>query len=196
MNSESSYSSELNIDLAFRSISDTTNLKRIEDSFDNLILQDSRFWSNQLKNWIEYIRTDLNAICPDLVRKINSFSIGLHLTDDFTITELNKQWLQKTMKTDVLSFPVFDSNLVKPGNNHAELGDIVISIPTAQKQALEQKHKLSIELRWLVSHGLLHLLGWDHLDEKSLENMLRYQEQLLQISVNLSTVGIEAEQLP
>ena len=195
MDSTSLNSLRVNIDLAFRSISDITNLDIAPDSFENLVLQESIFWSNQLTIWIEYIRQDLAAICPDLVRKIDSFSIGLQFTDDFSITKLNKEWRQKPISTDVLSFPVFDSSLVQPGNNHAELGDIVVSIPTAQKQALEQKHKLSIELRWLVSHGLLHLLGWDHSDERTLEDMLKYQEQLLGISVNLSSEGIEAVQI-
>ena len=195
MDSTSLNSLRVNIDLAFRSISDITNLDIAPDSFENLVLQESIFWSNQLTIWIEYIRKDPAAICPDLVRKIDSFSIGLQFTDDFTITKLNKEWRQKPISTDVLSFPVFDSSLVQPGNNHAELGDIVVSIPTAQKQALEQKHKLSIELRWLVSHGLLHLLGWDHSDERTLEDMLKYQEQLLGISVNLSSEGIEAVQI-
>ena len=55
----------------------------------------------------------------------------------------------------------------------------MISLDTARRQASEQQHSLNRELRWLVSHGLLHLLGWDHPDDTSLAAMLQLQEQLL-----------------
>ncbi len=60
-----------------------------------------------------------------------------------------------------------------------ELGDIVISLETAARQAPEHGHDLERELLFLASHGLLHLLGWDHPDEASLAAMLERQERLL-----------------
>jgi len=60
-----------------------------------------------------------------------------------------------------------------------ELGDIVISVETAARQAPEHGHSLALELLFLASHGLLHLLGWDHPDEASLAAMLARQEALL-----------------
>jgi len=60
-----------------------------------------------------------------------------------------------------------------------ELGDIVISVPTASRQAAEHGHSLARELLFLASHGLLHLLGWDHPDAHSLAAMLARQEALL-----------------
>ena len=57
--------------------------------------------------------------------------------------------------------------------------------PFCCRQALEQVHSLRHELRWLVSHGLLHLLGWDHPDDPSLEAMLQLQEQLLDSGGNV-----------
>ncbi len=59
------------------------------------------------------------------------------------------------------------------------LGDIVISVPTARLQAKAHGHRLSDELAWLATHGLLHLLGWDHPDKFSLRRMLHQQRQLL-----------------
>jgi probable rRNA maturation factor len=59
-----------------------------------------------------------------------------------------------------------------------ELGDIVISLDTAARQAAEHGHSLERELQFLASHGLLHLLGWDHPDEASLAAMLNRQEAL------------------
>ena len=66
------------------------------------------------------------------------------------------------------------------GLGELELGDIVISLETAARQAPEHGHSLVEELQFLASHGLLHLLGWDHPDEASLAAMLARQERLLQ----------------
>ena len=70
-----------------------------------------------------------------------------------------------------------------------ELGDIVVSVPTAARQAIEQGHSLERELQWLVSHGLLHLLGWDHPDEATLNAMIACQERLLAMAVNVQSHG-------
>ena len=81
----------------------------------------------------------------------------------------------------MLSFPIIDETFFIVGNECIELGDIVISVPTAIRQAEDNKADLFRELRWLATHGLLHLLGWDHNDEESLNKMLLIQEQLLDI---------------
>ena len=61
------------------------------------------------------------------------------------------------------------------------LGDIVISLDTAHQQAKEQHHSLVTEIAWLASHGLLHLIGWDHPDDYSLNKMLQKQAFLLKL---------------
>ena len=180
---------ETHIDLAF-SIFPEKNIGIIKDQSKSNLVLNSLYWSDQFKIWIGYVRHDLSNNCPDIIRKINSFGIGLQLTDNENIRELNNQWREKSMATDVLSFPVFDESLVSPGNDYTELGDIIVSIPMANKQALEQNHSLAFELRWLVSHGFLHLLGWDHPDSMSLKDMLDFQEQLLRISGNVENAGI------
>ena len=62
---------------------------------------------------------------------------------------------------------------------------IIVSVITAEKQANIHKHNLSRELRWLVCHGFLHLLGWDHLNAQSLNRMLKFQDQLLRLANGL-----------
>ena len=69
-----------------------------------------------------------------------------------------------------------------PAFGALELGDIVISLDTAARQAPEHGHSLEQELLFLASHGLLHLVGWDHPDDASLAAMLARQEQLLTLS--------------
>ena len=104
---------------------------------------------------------------------------GLRFTDDAEIADLNSAWRQKTGPTDVLSFAALDDAGDWMEGPSIELGDIVVSLETARRQAQEQEHSLQRELRWLVSHGLLHLLGWDHPDDDSLAAMLALQERLL-----------------
>tara|TARA_B100000700_G_C14758153_1_gene720785 strand:- start:16 stop:573 length:558 start_codon:yes stop_codon:yes gene_type:complete len=182
-------STELDIEIAFTGFL-FTELQGFENLPDNFLFNTSNFWREQLIVWIEYIRNTFQSNCPQVVIEQNSLSIGLQLTDDESITQLNKKWRQKPIKTDVLAFPALDQDIVFPGSPIIELGDIIVSVPTAKSQALEHKHSLDFELRWLVSHGLLHLLGWDHPDSNSLNQMLSLQEQLLAISVNLSSAGI------
>lgn len=72
-----------------------------------------------------------------------------------------------------------------------ELGDIVISLETARRQAEAEGHSLSRELLFLASHGLLHLLGWDHPDDTALEAMLAQQDALLGASAHLPDVAVD-----
>ena len=93
-----------------------------------------------------------------LLRKngVADHSLSLLLVDDEEISWLNNHYRNKNGPTNVLSFPLSDNPLFK------ELGDIVISVETAQKEAVEQNVSLHDRLTWLITHGLLHLLGHDH----------------------------------
>jgi probable rRNA maturation factor len=85
------------------------------------------------------------------------------LADDAFVRPLNAQWRGKDAPTDVLSFP--QDEPVRPGVFAAPppyLGDVVISVDTARRQAEELGHELTVELRVLLVHGLLHLIGFDH----------------------------------
>jgi len=148
-------------------------------------LSDETAWHQELKGWIQTIRSNPSLTCPDAVRRADEVSLGLRFTDDATITELNASWRQKEQPTDVLSFAALEDSPDWQLGASVELGDIVVSLDTARRQALEQVHSLRHELRWLVSHGLLHLLGWDHPDDTSLEAMLQLQEQLLDSGGNV-----------
>ena len=146
---------------------------------DSSDLLDETAWLQQLKYWLNCICRDESLDCPSLVRGAEELSLGLRFTDDTSIAELNSAWRQKTGPTDVLSFAALDDAGNWMEGPSIELGDIVVSLETARRQAQEQGHSLQRELRWLVSHGLLHLLGWDHPDDESLAAMLALQERLL-----------------
>lgn len=146
---------------------------------DPTSLAELQTWQTTLMDWIQTIGADPALPCPAVVRQADELCLGLRFTDDATITELNSTWRQRNQATDVLSFAALEDAPALPDVSSVELGDIVISLDTARRQASEQQHSLNRELRWLVSHGLLHLLGWDHPDDTSLAAMLQLQEQLL-----------------
>ncbi|MFS8740797.1 rRNA maturation RNase YbeY [Synechococcus sp. O70.2] len=108
--------------------------------------------------------------------------LSLCLTSDERIRQLNREFRHIDAPTDVLAFAAEEMAApveVQKLTGVRLLGDIVISVPTACAQAKAQGHSLSHELAWLASHGLLHLLGWDHPDELSLQRMLQQQQNLL-----------------
>ena len=139
-------------------------------------------WKVEMTKWIDFMQINQNLICHQIVRNASKISLGLELTNDEKMSELNNAWLGKSTSTDVLSFPIIDESSTVPIHECIELGDIVISVPTAIRQAKENNVALSRELKWLASHGLLHLLGWEHADQSSLNQMLLTQEQLLDLS--------------
>lgn len=139
-------------------------------------------WESWFRQWMETLQPDLE---PDLSSR--HYELSLRLTDDAEIQSLNAQYRQKDQPTDVLAFAALEVDA--PPLEDAELeplylGDIVISVETAQTQATQQNHSLQQELAWLASHALLHLLGWDHPNEARLREMLQQQAFLLQ------TIGI------
>jgi len=170
---------EIDIDLAFQGFLDEKMLALIDHDTRNLI-RDSKTWVENFKKWLAFIRNDEKILCPEIIRTNTKFSFGLQFTDDNNIALLNNEWRKNSSSTDVLSFPAIDESMMQFSNNIIELGDIIVSVPTAFKQAKEYNHSLAKELTWLVSHGFLHLLGWDHPTSKTLNEMLDFQDKLLQ----------------
>lgn len=137
-------------------------------------------WQEWFEVWERYLLSE-QAIAA------GEYELSLAITDDLTIQQLNLQYRQQDCPTDVLSFaalesavpeiPIDDSDYVEP----IYWGDIIISQTTAIRQAAERGHSLTYELAWLAAHGLLHLLGWDHPDEASLEAMLNQQDSMLKM---------------
>jgi probable rRNA maturation factor len=139
-------------------------------------------WENWFQQWLE--------ILQEYLPTAPSYEISLRLTNDTEMQTLNSQYRQQDKPTDVLAFASLEADLPQSeemlDSMPLYLGDIIVSIDTAQGQAKQQEHSLSTELAWLTAHGLLHLLGWDHPDEESLMEMLTYQVRLLkEIGINI-----------
>ncbi|MDW8367359.1 MAG: rRNA maturation RNase YbeY [Abditibacteriales bacterium] len=112
--------------------------------------------------------------------------LSLWLTTDRIIQRLNRRYRRVDEPTDVLSFPQIEwenGEAGKWGNwavdNTVHLGDVVISLPMARRQALQHAWSFEEELAWLVVHGVLHLLGYQDATEKEREKMLKRQEEIL-----------------
>ena len=161
---------ELDVQDAFSESSSTAT----SEFGDEDILVTGETWEDWFQRWLDTLEPELPP-AP-------SYEIGLRLTDDAEIHSLNAQYRDQDKPTDVLSFAALEVDFPQIPEMVAAplyLGDIVISIDTAQRQAQQQGHTLSTELAWLAAHGLLHLLGWDHPDDQQLMQMLQKQIILL-----------------
>ena len=132
-------------------------------------------WVSWFQDWLQTPGLDLPPA--------DTYELSLRLTTDSEIQALNSQFRHQDKPTDVLSFAAMEVDFPGIGEDAADLslylGDIIISVDTAVRQAPEHGYSLRKELAWLASHGLLHLLGWDHPDESSLLIMLNQQETFL-----------------
>lgn len=137
--------------------------------------------------WEAWFQAWVAELDPDLAPSA-SYELSLRLTGDRDIQDLNRDYRYQDKPTDVLAFAALETEMPTAEDFQDEplyLGDIIISVETAQQQAQTAGHSLAVELAWLAAHGLLHLLGWDHPDEFRLEEMLNQQQVLLR------TVGIQ-----
>jgi len=105
--------------------------------------------------------------------ELSDCELSVLLTDDRQIQQLNLRHRNKDKPTDVLSCPLDD----EPGSEGTRwLGDVVISLDTAERQALGRKRGLLEEVRFLLAHGILHLIGYDHAtkaDKRKMDAMTR-----------------------
>lgn len=117
---------------------------------------------------------------------IENSIFNIIIVDEETIRELNKNYRGKDSVTDVISFALEDDDtFVK--TDFRVLGDIYICLPRAKSQALEYGHSFFREISFLAVHGLLHLLGYDHMNKEDEKVMFTLQELIL------SEYGIKRE---
>ena len=118
------------------------------------------------------------------------------LTDDEAIHQTNLEMRGVDRPTDVLSFPMFElqpgekprAEWAEPDTDRVLLGDMMISLERARAQAEEYGHSLEREICYLAVHSVLHLLGYDHLDEGPMKQQMRAREEAI-----LGRLGITRE---
>lgn len=102
--------------------------------------------------------------------------LSILLADDSTVRELNRQYRDTDATTDVLSFSQSEGDaFTRPDGAAQHFGDVIISLDTARRQAIEYKLELQDEVSHLLTHGILHLLGFDH-DQPEDAAAMRLQE--------------------
>ena len=123
---------------------------------------------------------DLYNLCKYIVNKfdIKNPIFNVIIVDNERIRQINKEYRHIDKETDVISFALEeDSDIIY--SDFRLLGDIYISIDKAISQAEEYGHALRRELCFLTTHGVLHLLGYDHIDENDRKEMRRLEECVL-----------------
>ena len=107
--------------------------------------------------------------------------LSIVLCDDATIHPLNRDYRGKDKPTDVLSFAQREGEFAFLEDNL--LGDVIISMETTRRQADERGHSVETELRVLLVHGILHLLGYDHIEDDEAEIMEAKEREILRLLI-------------
>lgn len=109
--------------------------------------------------------------------KINEVVFNIIIVDNNYIRRLNKDYRNIDRETDVITFALEDDKTFNP--DIRILGDVYISLDKAKSQSEEYHHSFIRELSFLAVHGMLHLLGYDHMEKKDEEVMFKLQEEIL-----------------
>jgi len=112
--------------------------------------------------------------------------VGLVITGQDKIQELNHRYLDENRPTDVLSFPMLEAKFdedcfVSPPDGALRIGEVIISYPQAKKQARQHSHTVKKEVAVLIVHGILHLLGYDHDTTTRKREMRKREKDILHV---------------
>lgn len=138
-----------------------------------------------------YITKVLEAALAHLSQPSEQLEVSVSFVGEDEIRELNKEYRNNDNVTDVLSFPAVenpDRGVINVEEHAADLnpetwllnlGDIIICLPRAKAQAKEYGHSLKREVAFLALHSMLHLLGYDHMNDEDEQQMTSLQKQIL-----------------
>lgn len=125
----------------------------------------------------------LESLCKMAIQQEGLGSIegelSLTFVDRAAIQELNRQYRGVDRPTDVLSFPQYESKEEMINQAYLAIGDLIICLDIAGRQAADYGHSLEREVSYLFVHGLLHLLGYDHIEAEDKVEMRKLEEELL-----------------
>ena len=156
-----------------------------------LIIENEQDKIEVTKDMTDMIKTVCEAVM-DMEECGFDAEISVTLTDNENIWELNLEHRGIDRATDVLSFPMldFDGDEADAEYDYDDelvmLGDIVISLERAQEQAIEYNHSLRREVAFLTAHSMLHLLGYDHVDDEEGERIMREKQDKVLNALNIT----------
>ncbi|MCH8814561.1 MAG: rRNA maturation RNase YbeY [Chloroflexi bacterium] len=110
---------------------------------------------------------------------VDGSELGIVVTDDEQIRDLNRKYADEDKATDVLSFSLREGEEFVSPDDVTRLGEVIISYPTAERQAKEAGHSATEEVSHLLVHGILHLLGYDHAEPDDERKMRAREDELL-----------------
>lgn len=139
-------------------------------------------FDNEVENFENDYEQDFTAIIEQALKTLgieDDVEVSCVLVDDERIHEINREYRHIDRSTDVISFAMEDNDQFYVEGMPRTLGDIFISVDHAKKQAEEYGHSLRREMCFLFTHGILHLLGYDHMTDEQEKEMFGLQDQIL-----------------
>ncbi len=135
-------------------------------------------------NTLDFLRKNNNNFIYKNKSKL--FFVDVLLINDKNMLKYNFKFRNKNSTTNVLSLQLLSKEDLKSKLDmpHILLGDVIISIPTSQKEALEEQIDFKEHILRLFIHGVLHLLGFDHNNEKQATEMFNLENSILKLSLN------------
>ncbi len=155
------------------------------------IVVKSKKWA-EIKNVENFVEKTIQKIIPltdlkKILKKNFILEISVSLVSDLQMKKINWEFRGKNKATNVLSFPALDENLIRQiglkelveHHEYLFLGDIIIAFETLKKESLAQKKKFHDHLIHLILHSILHLIGYDHEEEKMAKIMEDLEVKIL-----------------
>lgn len=139
-------------------------------------------FDNEVENFENNYEQDFTAIIEQALKTLgieDDVEVSCVLVDDERIHEINREYRHIDRSTDVISFAMEDNDQFYVEGMPRTLGDIFISVDHANKQAEEYGHSLRREMCFLFTHGILHLLGYDHMTDEQEKEMFGLQDEIL-----------------
>lgn len=139
-------------------------------------------FDNEVENFENNYEQDFTAIIEQALKTLgieDDVEVSCVLVDDERIHEINREYRHIDRSTDIISFAMEDNDQFYVEGMPRTLGDIFISVDHAKKQAEEYGHSLRREMCFLFTHGILHLLGYDHMTDEQEKEMFGLQDQIL-----------------
>ena len=154
----------------------------VENTYENFNIDEQKIYSDTVK-MTQYIFKNKNIILNSCLKnyKYKTVSFDIVLVDNEEIHRINKEYRKKDSPTDVITFAIFaDSEETEKFifDGEINLGEIIISLDKIETQAKENNLTFIEELYYIIAHGILHLLGYDHQNENDYNFMVATQNKI------------------
>ena len=142
----------------------------------------NKFWFKKIKNPKKYFTKKLKIISRNIYFfKYKNITFTILLTNSLNIKKLNKKFRGRNKSTDVLSFPSFSKkNLKKIKEKKIYIGDIAVCYDIINKRSRDKNFLKEFDKVWI--HGLLHLVGYDHIKNKDYNKMFKLEKRILNLT--------------